>query len=70
MVRPVSEYGRSVWQSALENLTQDVEDMQRRATKMIAKLKDKPYAVRLEILKHRRRRGDMIVVLKYIQSQF
>ena len=67
MVRPVLEYGQSVWQPALKKLTQDVEDVQRRATKLIGKLKDKPYAERLEALKlpsleHRRRRGDMIEV--------
>ena len=73
MVRPVLEYGQSVWQPALKKLTQDVEDVQRRATKMIGKLKDKPYAERLEVLKlpsleHRRRRGDMIEVYIYIYS--
>ena len=50
MVRPMLEYGQSVWQPAQKMLRQDVEDVQRRAPKMIGKLKDKPYSERLEIL--------------------
>ncbi|KAK3771372.1 hypothetical protein RRG08_050423 [Elysia crispata] len=51
-------------------LQQDIEDVQRRATKLIGHLKDKPYSERLSILKlpsleHRRRRGDMIDLFKY-----
>ena len=71
MVRPVLEYGQSVWQPAQKTLRQDLEDVQRRATKMIAKLKHLPYNVRLATLKlpsleYRRLRGDMIEVYKYI----
>ena len=74
MVRPMLEYGQSVWQPAQKMLRQDVEDVQRRATKMIGKLKDKPYSERLKILKlpsleHRRRRGDMIEVFKYLSGR-
>ena len=42
LVRPILEYGHSVWQPVLETL-QDKEDVQRRATKLIGHLKDKPY---------------------------
>ncbi|KAK3780209.1 hypothetical protein RRG08_010603 [Elysia crispata] len=71
LVRPILEYGHSVWQPALETLQQDIEDVQRRATKLIGHLKDKPYPERLSILKlpsleHRRRRGDMIDLFKYV----
>ena len=70
LVRPILEYGHSVWQPALETLQQDIEDVQRRATKFIGHLKDKPYPERLSILKlpsleHRRRRGGMIDLFKY-----
>ncbi|KAK3748516.1 hypothetical protein RRG08_008677 [Elysia crispata] len=71
LVRPILEYGHSVWQPVLETLQQDIEDVQRRATKLIGHLKDKPYPERLSILKlpsleHRRRRGDMIDLFKYV----
>ena len=71
LVRPILDYGHSVWQPVLETLQQDIEDVQRRATKLIGHLKDKPYPERLSILKlpsleHRRRRGDMIDLFKYV----
>ena len=42
-VRPILEYGHSVWQPALKTFYQDVQDVQRRATKLISNIKDKPY---------------------------
>ncbi|KAL8625775.1 hypothetical protein ACOMHN_012367 [Nucella lapillus] len=70
LVRPVLEYGHSVWQPSQKTLQQEIEDFQRRATKLIGKLKEKPYPERLSILKlpsleHRRCRGDMIDLYKY-----
>ena len=70
LVRPILEYGHSVWQPYHKGLCGDLEDVQRRATKLLASLKDKPYPERLKILKlptleHRRHRGDMIEVYKY-----
>ncbi|XP_076448651.1 uncharacterized protein LOC143285278 [Babylonia areolata] len=67
LVRPVLEYGHSVWQPSQKNLQREIEDVQRRATK----LKDKPNPERLSTLKlpsleHGRRRGDMIDLYKYI----
>ena len=53
LVRPILEYGHSVWQPVLVTLQQDIEDVQRRATKLIGHLKDKPYPERLSILKLR-----------------
>ncbi|KAK3757934.1 hypothetical protein RRG08_058248 [Elysia crispata] len=71
LVRPILEYGHSVWQPVLETLQQDIVDVQSRATKLIGHLKDKPYPERLSILKlpsleHRRHRGDMIDLFKYV----
>ncbi|KAK3777007.1 hypothetical protein RRG08_008862 [Elysia crispata] len=71
LVRPILEYGHLVWQPVLETLQQDIEDVQRRDTKLIGHLKDKLYPERLSILKlpsleHRRRRGDMIDLFKYV----
>ena len=75
LVRPMLEYGHSVWQPSHKTLQQDVEDVQRRATKLIGKLKDKPYPERLATLKlpsleHRRRRGDMIDLYKYMTGLY
>lgn len=75
LVRPMVEYGHSVWQPSQKMLQQEVEDVQRRATKLIGKLKDKPYQERLRILKlpsleHRRRRGDMIDLYKYLSGLY
>jgi hypothetical protein len=50
-VRPMLEYGHSVWQPYLKSLQCDIEDVQRRATKLIASIKEKPYNERLAILK-------------------
>ncbi|KAK3771262.1 hypothetical protein RRG08_024341 [Elysia crispata] len=65
LVRPILEYGHSVWQPVLEILQQDIKDVQRRATKLIGHLKDKPYPERLSILKlpsleHRRLRERVV----------
>ena len=73
LVRPILEYGHSVWQPSQKTLQREVEDVQRRATKLLGKMKDKTYPERLAILKlpsleHRRRRGDMIDLYKYIHG--
>ena len=39
LVRPILEYGHSVWQPALKSLQNDIEDVQRRATKLISSQK-------------------------------
>ena len=51
----------------------NLEDVQRRATKLLAHLRDKSYPERLRALslpslEHRRHRGDMIEVYKYING--
>ena len=46
LVRPIVEYGHSVWHPAQKTLQKDIEDVQRRATKLIGRLKDKPYPER------------------------
>ena len=61
MVRPILEYGHSVWQPHLKGLRRDLEDVQRRATRMVANLRQLTYPQRLEALQlssleHRRRR--------------
>ena len=39
----------TAWQPALKALNQDVEDVPRRATKLISNIKDKPYQEQLAI---------------------
>jgi hypothetical protein len=75
LVRPVLEYGHSVWQPRHKNLCIELEDVQRRATKLIGSLKDKPYPERLAelnlpSLEHRRARGDLIDVYKYVHGLY
>ena len=72
-MRPILEYGHTVWQPYLKTLCQDLEDVQRRATSLLSSLKQKTYPERLEILQlpsleHRRKRGDMIDVFKYVHG--
>ena len=67
--------GHSVWQPALKTRNQDAEEVQRRATKRISNIEDKPYQERLAILRlpspeHRRRKGDMIDRYKYITGPY
>lgn len=73
MVRPHLEYGNTIWGPFYEGDIKMVESIQRRATKMITGLHDKPYEERLKELKlpslvYRRRRGDMIQMYKVING--
>ena len=75
LVRPTLEYGHTVWQPHLKTLCQELEDVQRRATSLLSTLKNKPYSERLRALKlpsleHRRKRGDMIDVFKYVHGMY
>ena len=71
LIRPMVEYGHSVWAPSQKTLTKEVENVQKRATKLIGRLKNKPYPERLRELKlpslqFRRLRGDMIDTFKYV----
>ena len=75
LVRPILEYGNSAWQPCSKNLCQEIEDVQRRSTKLIASLKNLSYPQRLAKLKlpsleHRRKRGDLIEMYKYIHGKY
>ena len=67
LIRPILEYGNSIWGPHFILDQQAVERTQRRATRMIQSLKDLPYHDRLcqlnlPSLTYRRRRGDMILM--------
>ena len=73
MVRPLLEYGNVIWGPHYRMDMKSVESVQRRATRLIPELHDKPYKERLEALRlpsliYRRRRGDMIVMYKLQQG--
>jgi len=69
LVRPHLEYGNIIWGPHFILDQKAVERVQRRASKMIPSLRDRPYEERLLSLKlptlyYRRRRGDMIQVYR------
>lgn len=83
LVRPHLEYGNSVWNPLFLKDAQLVENVQRRATRLIPELNKEQlcgrhkrkleYSERLKILKlpslyYRRARGDMIEVWKYLNG--
>ena len=73
LVRSHLEYGNVIWHPRYVIDTKAIEKVQKRATKMIPCLQDKPYRDRLRALKlpsmqHRRRRGDMIQVYKIMNG--
>ena len=74
LVRPHLEYGNITWGPFNRADQKLVERVQRRATKLVAELRDLPYPERLRSLGlpslyYRRRRGDMIMVFKIIHGR-
>ncbi len=70
IVRTHLEYANAVTYPQFEKESKLLEEVQRRATKQVAELKDLSYTDRLKALKlpsllYRRKRGDMIEVFKY-----
>ena len=73
MVRPYVEYGNVIWSPRYQRDKLEIEKIQRRATKLIPKLREMPYkdrlvALRLPSLHYRRRRGDMIHIYKILKG--
>ena len=71
MIRPHLEYGQIIWSPHLIRQSKKIENVQRRATKIVPSLKDLPYENRLKklklpTLKYRRIRGDLINVYKLL----
>ena len=74
LVRPHLEYGNVIWGPFYKEDIKALERVQKRATKLIPKLRDMAYEDRLRELKlpslmHRRRRGDMILVYKLLTDK-
>ena len=74
LVRPHLEYGGCIWGPFFKTDQKAVERVQRRATKLVPELRQKPYPERLRLLDlpslyHRRRRGDMIKTYQILHSE-
>ncbi len=74
-VRPILEYGVTIWYPQLKKDVHSVEKVQRRLTKLIPHLKERTYPERLMALKlpsltYRRYRGDMINTWKFLTSGY
>lgn len=75
LVRPHLEYANQVWAPNLKKDIVAIENVQRRATKLIPGYKDLTYKERLEHLKlptlaYRRLRGDMIEMYKILTGKY
>ena len=75
LVRPILEYGNTVWCPYRKLDILAIEAVQRRATKLIPDLRHLSYPERLKQLKlptllHRRRRGDVIQTYKYLHHLY
>ena len=73
MVRPLLEYGNAIWGPHYKTDIKRIEQIQRRATKIVVGLHDESYEDRLKALKlpslvYRRRRGDMIQMFKIMNG--
>lgn len=73
LVRPIIDYGIVVWYPSTKKHIQTIENIQRRATKLVNSLKNLPYEERLRQLNlptllYRRERYDQIQVFKIINN--
>ena len=72
-IRPHLEHGNCAWGPSSRGDQKQVEKVQRRATKLVPKLRNKPYSQRLKelglpSLTYRRLRGDMTAIYQIIHG--
>jgi ribonuclease P/MRP protein subunit RPP40 len=75
LVRSSLEYANTVWSPYRSSLIEDLEKVQKRATKMVRcckhmKYKERLMYLHLPTLKYRRLRGDMIEVYKILNGKY
>ena len=75
LVRPHIEYANCVWSPRFRHQIDDIERVQRSATKQVPGLQKMTYSERLKTLKlptleHRRRRGDLIETFKIVHQLY
>lgn len=68
LVRPHFDYGNSIWYPISKKNIQSIENVQRRATRIVPELKNLTYEERLCELEYRRKRGDLIHMFKIIHG--
>ena len=73
LIRPVLEYCSTVWAPMYRNQTNEIEKIQRRATKLVKNMHNLSYGDRLrnlglETLEYRRLRADVIQVYRIFQG--
>ena len=73
LVRPILEYGAVIWSPYLKRQSRLIENIQRRATKLLPDLAHLSYHERLQTLqlpslKYRRIRGDLIQLYTMVNS--
>ena len=73
LIRPLLEYGSVIWNPLFVMDIQEIEKVQRRATKLVKSISHLPYEDRLRLLKldslkYRRRRNDMIQVFRIFKG--
>ena len=74
MIKPVIEYGNSVWGPFYKGDKVKIEKLQRRVSKLVPELRQLPYSERLNQLKlptlaYRRTRGDLIMIYKLLTGK-
>ena len=70
VIRPHLDYGNNIYYPFLKKNIRILENVQRRATKIVPEIRTLPYEERLNFLKlptldYRRKRGDLIVLSVY-----
>jgi len=75
LVRPKLEYGYPAWAPMYQKDCELLEKVQRRATKLVPTVRDKPYEERLKTLDlpslyYRRARGDLIEIYKHLSGYY
>ena len=73
LIRPLLEYASVIWNPILKGDQDEIEKVQKRATKLVRPISHLPYNVRLRTLKldslrYRRRRADLIQVYRILQG--